>query len=541
MDYRQLVEAFSWEDVIHTFDWNPRERFNAAHECCDRWAEGSNRIAVYWEDEAGNREQYTYAQLKDKSDRFANALKSLGVKKGDRVAALLGKDMALIITVLAAWKIGAIYVPLFTAFGPQAIEYRLQAAQCKVLVTNREQANKLGDVKAEVQLILTDRDGSHWDRLHFASLLENAQPEHETEPTTLDDALAIQFTSGTTGLPKGAIWGHKLIISVYPYTRYALGVERDDVFFGGADPGWAYGLINSIFAPMSFGVPIVVYKGPLEPAKFYELMERYEVTNFTYAPTAYRLMMAQGEELVKRYQFKIKRFSSAGEPLNAEVIRFFKQNFGLEIHDHYGATETAMTVNNFHAVTMEIRPGSMGFPTPGYRVALLREDGREVDLGQTGQIAVDSTAFPFSFYGYWQDPQKTSEKFVGKWFFTGDLARQDEDGYFWFQGRADDIISSAGYRIGPFEVESSLLEHPAVAEAAVIGKPDVVKGEVVKAYVVLTNGYVGNAALAKELSEFVKSRLSKHEYPREVEFVKALPKTPSGKIQRFVLRQQENS
>jgi acetyl-CoA synthetase len=537
MKYSQLVEQFSWDEVLKTFDWNPQEKFNMAHECCDRWARDPEKVALYWEDQFGNKEVWTYQKLKEKSDRMANALRSLGVTKGDRVAALLGKDMALIITVLATWKIGAIYVPLFTAFGPQAILYRLQTADCKVLVTNSEQTAKLDGSEFLGQIILTDQSAG--ENLYFWELCESHAAEHMTEPTRLEDPSTIQFTSGSTGLAKGAVWSHKLLISVYPYTKFALCLEPDDVFFGGADPGWAYGLINSLFCPLSFGNTVVVYKGPLEVEKYYELLERYQVTNFTYAPTAYRMMMSAGPELVSKYNFSLKKLSSAGEPLNAEVVRFFKKYFGREIYDHYGATETGMSVNNYHTTDMEIKPGSMGFPTPGYEVELVDENGLPVIDGETGEIAVRASGYSFSFLGYWQDPNKTAEKIRGKWFMTGDLALKDKDGYFWFQGRSDDIISSAGYRIGPFEVESSLIEHPAIAEAAVVGIPDQIKGEIVKAFVILRTGYNPTDELADELSLFVKSRLSRHQYPRKIEFVDRLPKTPSGKIQRFMLRKSE--
>ncbi|WP_216829838.1 acyl-CoA synthetase [Alkalihalobacterium elongatum] len=534
MKYQELVENFSWEKVVETFDWNYNEKFNLAHECCDRWADDPSRIAIKWEDELGNKDTWTYQRMKEQSNRMANALRSLGVNKGDRVAGLLGKDMELIITVLATWKIGAVYVPLFTAFGPEAITYRLKDAGCKILVTNEEQANKIAGLDVPSEIILTD--GLSSNGLAFWDFIQSFSPDHETEPTDVMDPCVIQYTSGSTGMPKGALWAHKLLISSYPYVRYAIGVEPGDQFFGGADLGWAFGLVNCTFVPLSFGTTILVYKGPFKVEKTYQLLEEYEITNFAYAPTAYRMMMASGPELVKQHTFQVKKFSSAGEPLNAEVVRFFKENFGREIYDHYGATETGMIVNNFNVTDMEVKPGSMGLPTPGYNIALVNDEGNPVVKGDAGQIVIDTTAFPYFFLGYWQDPKKTAEKIQGNWFYSGDLALEDEDGYFWFQGRSDDIISSAGYRIGPFEVESCLIEHPAVAEAAVVGKPDAAKGEIVKAYVVLNPSYPSSDELEKELSTFVKSKLSKHQYPREVEFVESLPKTQSGKIQRFLLR-----
>ncbi|WP_077213299.1 acyl-CoA synthetase [Bacillus dakarensis] len=535
MKYEELMSNFSWDKVVKSFDWNVEERFNMAHECCDKWADDPKRVAFYWEDEAGSTDVWTYKRLKEESNRLANAFTALGIRKGDRVGGLSGKDMELILTVLATWKIGAIYVPMFTAFGPEALKYRLQDSGCKILVTNQEQAKKIENEEINSELLLIDgvtKEGlTFWE---FVGLFSN---EHETEPTSINDPSVIQYTSGSTGLPKGAVWSHKILISSYPYLRYAIGISDDDMFFGGADLGWAFGLMNCTLCPLNFGISILVYKGPFNVEKYYHLLEKYKVTNFAYAPTAYRMMMASGSDLVKQHNFHIKKLTSAGEPLNAEVVRFFKDHFGREIYDHYGSTETGMIVNNYNVTDMAVKPGSMGLPSPGFTIALLDEDGNPVKDGDAGQIVVDTTAFPYFFLGYWQDSEKTAEKIKGKWFYSGDLASKDDDGYFWFQGRADDIISSAGYRIGPFEVESSLIEHPAVAEAAVIGKPDPTKGEIVKAYVVLKPGFEGTDTLGAELSAFVKNKLSKHQYPREVEFVEELPKTPSGKIQRFILKQ----
>ncbi|MHA6261306.1 acyl-CoA synthetase [Sporosarcina sp. CAU 1771] len=535
MNYEELKEKFSWEDVLQSFDWDANQKFNMAHEICDRWAnEEPDRVAIYWEDEAGNKETWTYGQLKADSNRMANGLRSLGIDKGDRVAGLLGKEMELIITILATFKIGAIYVPLFTAFGPDAILHRLNDAECKLLLTNKEQYKKIEDLEGSTQVLLID--GLTNEGQTFKEFVQSFSEKHETVATQATDPSVIQFTSGSTGNPKGATVSHKVLINHHPYVRLAVGVENDDMFFGGADMGWAFGLFTNTIVPLSYGVPILVYKGPFNVEKYYELFERYEITNFAHAPTAYRMMAAKGSDILKEFTLKVKKFSSAGEPLNAEVVHFFKRNFGREIYDHYGATETGMIVNNYNMTNMKIKPGSMGQPTPGFTVDILDEEGNPVDMGVVGQIAVDTTGFGSYFLGYWNDPVKSKEKRLGKWLFTGDLASKDEDGYFWFEGRSDDIISSGGYRIGPFEVESSLLEHPAVDEAAVVGKPDAAKGEIVKAYVVLNPSYNSSKELEEELSLFVKNKLSKHQYPREVEFIEELPKTQSGKIQRFLLK-----
>ncbi|WP_240613645.1 acyl-CoA synthetase [Pueribacillus theae] len=534
MNYKELVENFSWENVYSFFNWSPGEPINMANMVCDRWADDPNRIAIHWEDREGATQTWTYKQLKDKSNQMAHVLKSLGIKKGDRVAGLLGKDMELIIGVLATWKIGAVYVPLFTAFARDAIMHRVNEAGISLLLTNQEQASKLDDESATFQTLLTDGLTSSGET--FWEFVDSFPADFILEPTGEKDPSVIQFTSGTTGLPKGAASGHKSIVTLYPYMKYALDIEEDDIFFGGADMGWSYGLMACVFAPLSLGVSIVVYKGPFEVEKVYELLEKYKVTNFTYAPTAYRMMMAAGSDLLKKYDLKVKKFSSAGEPLNGEVVRFFEKNFGRAIYDHYGATEAGMIVNNYNCTDMKIKPGSMGLPIPSYKIGLIDSEGNEVKQGETGQIAIDMSDGAFDFMGYWNKPEKTSEKKLGKWFLTGDLARQDEEGYFWFQGRADDVIMSAGYRIGPTEVEDCLMEHPAVMETAVIGKPDETKGEIVKAFVVLNHSFEPSKELSQELSEFVKKKLSKHQYPREVEFIESLPKTQSGKIQRYLLR-----
>ncbi|MGJ9457813.1 acyl-CoA synthetase [Oceanobacillus sp. CF4.6] len=535
--YQELVDNFSWDKVLDSYDWNPREKFNPAHESCDKWAKDPNRVAIYWEDEVGNKETWTFAKLKEKSDRMANWLRSSGVEEGDRVAGLLGKDMELIITVLATWKVGALYVPLFTAFGPRALEHRLLDSGVKMLVTNKEQSQKVNVDKTPVELIIIEES---FNGKNFWEYLGTFSKEHKTAEKKLDKPFAIQYTSGSTGLPKGAVWSPKIFINLYPYQKYAIGIEEGDLLLGGADLGWSFGLVNCTFAPLMYGTSIVLYKGKFEVEKYYQLMQDYQVTNFAFAPTAYRAMMAKGPELVKKYNFSVKKFSSAGEPLNAEVVRFFQQNFGRAIYDHYGATEMGMPVNNYNVTDMEVKPGSMGFPLPGNEIALLDSEGEPVEQGEIGEIAFDRLSFPYFFLGYWKDPEKTESKMVGRWLLSGDLASVDKDGYYWFEGRSDDIISSAGYRIGPFEVESSLIEHEAVQEVAAVGKPDEAKGEIVKAYVVLKEEYKNLASeeMAKELSLFVKERLSKHQYPREIEFLDELPKTQSGKIQRFILRNQ---
>ncbi|MFC4024022.1 acyl-CoA synthetase [Oceanobacillus longus] len=537
MRYEELIQNFSWEETRKHYEGNPDGEFNMAIEICDKWADDPKRIAIHWEDESGNEEVWTYKELKEKTNQMANALNAWGVKKGDRVAGLLGKDMELIITIIATMKVGGTYVPLFTAFGPDAIMHRTSDSGVSLLLTNKEQKSKLDELNTSFDTFLIDdltKDGQT-----FWEFVDSFSNEYEVEKIHGDDPAIIQYTSGTTGLPKGAIVKHKGVYSLFPYFRYGLHVEEDDVFFGGADLGWAYGLVACTIGPLSLGAEVVLYHGPFNPEKVFQLLEKYQVTSFAYAPTAYRMMMATGIDRIKQYNLKVRKFSSAGEPLDGEVVKFFKEHFGREIYDHYGATETGMIVNNYNILDMEIKPGSMGLPIPGYTIELIDNQGIPVKKGETGQIALDTSDGKTAFGGYWENPKKLQEKMINNWFLTGDLAKQDEDGYFWFQGRADDVISSAGYRIGPTEVEATLNEHAAVLESAVVGKPDKAKGEIVKAFVLLNENYEPTEELEEELSLYVRNKLSKHQYPREIEFVEEFPKTQSGKTQRFLLKKRE--
>lgn len=353
-----------------------------------------------------------------------------------------------------------------------------------------------------------------------------------------DDFSILLFTSGSTGPPKGAMMSYKFFIYHIPYLHYAVWLKPEDAFWCAADPAWAYGMLHT-FVPLLLGNAILVFEGLFTPELCYKLLEKYKISNLAYAPTAFRALAAAGSDLRKKYDVNIRAISSAGEPLDAETVNWSKKNFGVSIYDHYGFTESGMVINNYNCCDMEIRPGSMGFPVPWHNVTILDDQGNPSDLKVPGRIAVNRKAYGNYFLGYWEDEKNTKASYIGDWFIPGDLTKKDVDGYFWFEGRVDDVISSAGYRIGPFEVESCLMEHEAVIEAAVIGKPDPSKGEIVKAYVILASGKEPTEEINEEIRLFVKNRLSKHQFPREIEFVSELPKTPSGKIQRFKLRQLE--
>lgn len=538
LDYQTLKENFSWEDIKDKFVGDPGGIMNAAVEACDKWAErDKEKIAILWEDEQGNEATLTYLQLKEKSNQVAHALQALGVKRGDRVAGLLGKEIELVVAIFAVMKMGAIYVPLFTAFGPDGILQRAESAGVSFLITDKEQNSKLEGRETSFKTWVIDEVNEEGQT--FWAFVNSFSTDFTPVETQHDETAVIQFTSGTTGMPKGAMFGHKMLYSLYPYLEYGFDLTEDDVFFGGADLGWAYGLVACTFGPLSFGAKVVLYKGPFHPVKTIELLDKYQVTNFAHAPTAYRFIKSIGTENLKNYSIVVKKFNSAGEPIDGEVVQFFEENYGRAIYDHYGSTEVSMIINNYNKLDMKVKPGSMGFPVPGFDIDLIDGEGNSVKQGEVGQIAIDFSNPNLGFLGYWEAEDKLQEKMYGDWFLTGDLARKDEDGYFWFHGRTDDIIVSAGYRIGPTEVEASLMVHPAVVEAVAVGKPDPEKGEVVKAFVLLKPEIAPTEALKDELRERVRSELSKHQYPQDIEFVEELPKTPSGKTQRFILKQRE--
>ena len=538
-EYDEFRSTFRVEDLAARFAGNFETGLNACYECCDRHA-GSNKVALFWEDKDGRSSTYIFDELQALSARFANFLREQGIGPGDRVAALLPRIPELVVVVLGTWRAGAVYQTLFTAFGPKAIEYRLERSGAKLVVTDLANRPKLEGIAGlpQVMTVAGESPALAQGDLHFWNEI-NRQPE-SFEPVLLtgDDPFLLLFTSGTVGLAKGVALPLKALLSMMAYMLYGIGLQEDDAYWNVADPGWAYGLYYGVTGPLMLGHATTLYDGPFTAASTYHILTKYRITNLAAAPTAYRLLLAAGSDQARQIQGQLRVANSAGEPLNPEVIRWFEEHVGCSIYDQYGQTELGMVVCNYHTVQATRHPGSMGRPLPGFRVVLLDEHFHEVGPGHTGQVAIDRERSPlYWFGGYWQ--QETTSCYHGPYYLTGDTAELSEDGTLTFVGRADDVITSAGYRIGPFEVESCLIEHPAVAESAVIGKPDPERTELVKAYVVLRPGNAPTPALSAELEQFVKQRLSAHAYPREIAFVDALPKTPSGKIQRFLLRQQE--
>jgi acetyl-CoA synthetase len=521
---------------------------SAAYFLCDRHARIPEKIALFYEDGDGNTSKWTFRELKDLSSKMAGFLRSIGVGKGDRVAALLPKMPELVITTLAVWRLGAVYIPLFTAFGSDAIDHRVGDSGAKVVVTNTVQRPKLSDTdcyKKDLFAVVTIADGCgrgiEKGDYSFWHELDRAQSVDVPEPVSGDDLLIMLYTSGTTGSPKGVEVPIKALAAFHAYMEFGLDIREDDMYWNMADPGWAYGLYYNLVGPLLVGKSTLFYGGAFNPEDVYRILNKYQVTNFASAPTAYRALKAAGDKVATKYPVYLRVASSAGEPLNPEVIEWSKKLWGIPIHDHFGQTELGMAANNHHRADLKrlLKMGSMGSSMPGFRMTVVDENGNELGPGKEGLFAVDTENSPLCWFrGYWQDEARTKERYVGngRYCVAGDTVSVDDDGYFFFSGRSDDIILCAGYRIGPFEVESALIKHPAVAEAAVVGIPDELRGQTIKAYVALKPGLTGNDDLADELKGFVKKHLAAHQYPRQIEFVDLLPKTPSGKIQRFLLR-----
>lgn len=521
---------------------------SAATFLCDRHAAIPEKVALFYEDAHGQVSKWTYAELRNLSAKMAGFLKTLGVQKGDRVAGFLPKSPELVITALAAWRLGAAYIPLFTAFGPDAVDYRVTDSGTKVVVTNPVHRPKLNETSAYSEgkiavVTVADARGKGIERgdYSFWHELEKASPVKESVPVGGDGLMIMLYTSGTTGNPKGVEVPVSALAAFQAYMEFGLDIREDDMYWNMADPGWAYGLYYNVVGPLLLGKAILFYSGAFTPQDVFRILSKYEVTNFASAPTAYRALKAAGDKVMRPYPLHLRVASSAGEPLNPEVIEWAEKQWSVPIHDHFGQTELGMTANNHHRQDLKkpIKNGSMGVSMPGFRMVVVDDDGNELGPGKEGMFAVDVQNSPlFWFRGYWNDEKKTQDKFLGngRYCTAGDTVSMDEDGFFYFSGRSDDIILCAGYRIGPFEVESALIRHPDVAEAAVVGKPDELRGETIKAYVALKPGVVESDQLADDLKMFVKKHLAAHQYPREIDFVDQLPKTPSGKIQRFLLR-----
>jgi acetyl-CoA synthetase len=532
LDYEMLRQGFSWD--------LPRS-YNMGVDACDRHAWDRGRIAMVHDREDGVVEKWTYRELKKASDRFANALTGLGVERSDRVAVLLSQTPALPVAHIAAYKLGAIVVPLFALFGEDALRFRLADSGAKVLVTDgehREVAEALaGEIETLEHVVLADGAG-HGSR-SMEALTRDASANLRPVVTGPEDPAIIIYTSGTTGDPKGALHGHGILLGHLPGVSlpHDLAPRAGDLFWTPADWAWIGGLFDVLFPALHWGLPVVAHRMTrFDPERAFAVLERWGVTNAFFPPTALRVMRTIRNPR-KRWDLELETLACGGEPLDEETTRWAEESLGIRINEFYGQTECNLVLSNCSAI-MPSKPGSMGRPVPGHRVSIVDAEGNELPAGEVGEVAVQRPD-PVMMLGYWNNNEATQKKFVGDWLLTGDLASVDEDGYFFFVGRDDDVISSSGYRIGPAEVEGTLVKHEAVLMAAVVGKPDEMRGEIVKAFVILRDGREGSEALVGELQQLVKTRLGAHEYPREVEFVSEFPMTPSGKVRRNVLRERK--
>lgn len=532
----QAHQDFDYEALISKSLVGTPQALNAYIECCERYV-GSDKVALIWQAKDGRSEQWTFEQLAEASGKLANYFQHVGIQTGDCIAGLLPRTPELLITILATWRMGAIYQPLFTAFESKAIEHRLDTANTQLVVTNSEQRSKLNHI--EVAQILTVYTDQHEKRIDPDFWQEVGQQDAAFEAVQLgfDDDFLMMFTSGTTGLAKSVLVPLKAVLAFKEYMLHAVGLTEEDSFWNLADPGWAYGLYYGITGPLALGHSIIMDERAFSVDNALEIIKKYKVSNLTGSPTAFRMFFGFKEKFDASIQTHLRVVSSAGEPLTPEVIHWFNQDLKVNIFDQYGQTELGMVIGNHHALQHPVKIGSAGFANPGHRFAVLNQNHEEVERGEIGTLAIDFSKSPLTWFkGYGGNNRKS---FVGHYYLTGDTVKLNELGGIDFVGRADDVITTSGYRVGPFDVESTLLECVEVLESAVIGKPDVERTEIVKAFVVLKPQVAASAALAIQLQDYVRSRLSKHSYPREIEFVERLPKTSSGKIQRNLLKQQE--
>ena len=554
LDYDQVRAKFSWEAARRELAGLPGGRgLNIAYEAVDRHAAGALRdhLALRWLGKRGEIRDFTYADLRAQTNRFANVLKRRGISVGERVFMLTGRIPELYISALGTLKNRNVFCPLFSAFGPEPIRQRIGIGDGRVLVTTAAlYKRKVAELRAalpglrHVLLIGTpDEVRAIPDTQDFHHLMEQAGDRFEIPPTDPEDLALLHFTSGTTGMPKGAMHVHQAVVAHHMTGRYALDFHADDIFWCTADPGWVTGTSYGIIAPLTHGITSIIDEAEFDAERWYGLLAKQKVTIWYTAPTAVRMMMKVGTEVIRDFDFSKLRFiASVGEPLNPEAVVWGQEAFGLPIHDNWWQTETGgIMIANY--VALEIRPGSMGRPLPGIDAAIVRQrkDGtvEVIDAPEVeGELAL-RPGWPLMFRGYLNEDARYRKCFADGWYLTGDLAKRDGDGYFWFVGRTGDVIKSAGHLIGPFEVESTLMEHKAVAEAGVIGKPDPTAGEVVKAFVALKPGFTASEDLRLDLLGFARKRLGVAVAPREIEFVANVPKTRSGKIMRRLLKARE--
>jgi acetyl-CoA synthetase len=537
-----------YDELYRSFRWDVPERYNMARACCGQWAGDRARFALYWEDESGATAAYSFWDIQQAANRLSNALAALGVKRGERVAIILPQRPETAIAYVAVFQMGAIALPLSHLFGPDALEYRMEHAEASVAIVEpttignlRAIRDRLTHLRHVIGVDLHEGGIQGWK-----DLLQKASARFTPMDTKADDPALIIYTSGTTGPPKGALKAHRVLLGNAPgfVHSHDFFPQPGDIFWSPADWAWTGGLMDALLPAWLFGMPILGYRGRFDAEKAYCLLEKYGVRNSFLFPTALKLMMKAFPSPKAKFDISLRSIMSAGESVGVTVFEWAKAELGVTINEMFGQTEINYVVGNCQSA-WPAKPGSIGRPYPGHRVAVIDDKGNEARRGELGEIAVNrrfnGQPDPVFFLEYWKNENATREKFIGDWGCTGDQAKMDEDGYLWYQGRSDDVIKSAGYRIGPAEIESCLVKHPAVLNAAVIGKPDATRGSIVKAFIVLQPGKLPSEPLIEQIQEHVRGRLAPYEYPREIEFIEALPMTTTGKVQRKELRKLEEA
>ena len=538
----------TYREVCAQHRWEVPPDFNIAWAICRRHAADRSRVALQWEDETGARATWTYHQLQQSADRLANALTALGIRAGDKVAIILPQRPETAVAHIACYQLGAIAVPLSFLFGPDALEFRLDDSDAKLAFVDDASLPNLATIRDRLprlrHVVGVAGARESWT-VDWQHLQDRAAAQFTPVATRATDAALLVYTSGTTGPPKGALMPHQCLLGNLPgFVHSHDGFpQAGDVFWSPADWAWTGGLMDALLPTLYFGYPIVGYRGRFDPERALALMAAHRVRNAFLFPTALKMIMKAVPEPRKRYPLALRSIMSAGEALGTTVYAWAQAELGVSINEMFGQTEMNYIVGNSHA-QWPGKAGSMGRPYPGHRIAVIDSEGSETAAGDIGEIAVnriapDGTPDPVFFLEYFKNPEGTAAKFSGDWCRTGDLARRDDDGYLWYQGRADDMFKAAGYRIGPSEIENCLVRHPAVANAAVVPRPDETRGNIVKAYIVLAPGYAPSPALEEQIQLHVRKFLAPYEYPKEIEFIEALPMTTTGKVQRRVLRERE--
>jgi acyl-coenzyme A synthetase/AMP-(fatty) acid ligase len=520
--------------------WDIPNEYNLGYDVIDKHTktDKKNKIALYWENAEGETDKFTFLEMKRLTNKFGNALKNLGFKKGDRFLIRLPNLPEFQISFIGGTKIGAIPIPSSVMFRAHEIEYRINDSSSKAVITTQKYVDEVNKIKDKCPTLknIIIVDDAYDDQLAYDELMKNSSHNLEIESTKKDDMAFFCYTSGTTGEPKGAVHLHRWVPGNDPSLLFWQQGGENDIIAHTGDLNWIFPLGNGFLYPWRWGIPTFVYDGQFNAKHWFELLEKYEITNLASVPTAYRIFVAV-KDAEKNYDLSnLKHCISAGEPLNPEVIKKWKRMFGLEIYDGIGMTEVMVYLSNIQG--MKVKPGSCGRPQPGKICGIIDHDGKVQPIGEPGVLAIKKTD-PGLFKEYWNKPGKTSDSFKNDWFLTGDVLYQDEDGYFWFSGRDDDLIMASGYRISPFEVESAVISHPEVLEAAVVASPDEIRGVIVKAFVILHDKKKASERLVKDIQKHCKKVAAPYKYPREIEFVEDLPKTQSGKIKRKELREIE--